>query len=380
MEAISQTRSSDISESCAASYDDPGYMTEDIWSYENGYSSNSASCATETHEGFLESIFRSVGSFFEGVFNSIFGTSTSSASNTKSLSFAGDDKVYTGNISDPVTWVPDSGQPEPDTATQYAKFDYPLFLDSGPTAENVSQGAPGDCYFVNALASLAETDPQAIVNMIKDNGDGTYTVTFHDPSNNMKEVQIAVDNSLPVAPVEAYSDFNGNIQTYKPYGADVQGGLWVAIVEKAYAAWTGSYVSISNSVNDIILPGYALEMLTGDRYNEITTNLSDGELVRTINNATQNGMPMTASYVDVVISGAGAHTVGILGTTEENGQAYILMSDGSKLTTSEFRDMYQTMSKPSDGNIFSYFFDGIAAGLNTLSNIVIGFIKSIFST
>ena len=37
----------------------------------------------------------------------------------------------------------------------------------------------GDCYFIAAMGSIADTDPQAIENMFIDNGDGTYTVRFY---------------------------------------------------------------------------------------------------------------------------------------------------------------------------------------------------------
>ena len=37
----------------------------------------------------------------------------------------------------------------------------------------------GDCYFISALGTLADSNPAAIENMFINNGDGTYTVRFY---------------------------------------------------------------------------------------------------------------------------------------------------------------------------------------------------------
>ena len=59
------------------------------------------------------------------------------------------------------------------------RFTGPLF-NNGPTPQDVQQGQIGDCYFPSAMAALAQNNAEAIQNMIKENGDGTYTVVFKE--------------------------------------------------------------------------------------------------------------------------------------------------------------------------------------------------------
>ena len=83
----------------------------------------------------------------------------------------------------------------------------------------IKQGSIGNCYFMAALASLAASNPRAIKNMIKDNGDGTYTVTFPGAKNEPITVK---------APTRAEQIlYNGGSK----YGA------WASVIEKAYGKY-----------------------------------------------------------------------------------------------------------------------------------------------
>lgn len=98
----------------------------------------------------------------------------------------------------------------------YANKDNPL-ESIKPGA--IRQGNIGNCYFLAALASVAATNPQAIKNMIKDNGDGTYTVTFPGAKNEPIKVK---------APTRAEQLlYNGGSK----YGA------WASVIEKAYGKY-----------------------------------------------------------------------------------------------------------------------------------------------
>ena len=42
--------------------------------------------------------------------------------------------------------------------------------------KNIKQGDAGDCYFLAALMTVAARSPETVLNMVHDNGDGTYTI------------------------------------------------------------------------------------------------------------------------------------------------------------------------------------------------------------
>lgn len=87
-----------------------------------------------------------------------------------------------------------------------------------PDGDSVVQGRHGSCAFLAALIAMAESDPAAIQRMIRDNGDGSWDVTF--PGREPVKVTLsAAERALG-----ATSDAQGG-----------QNGLWVAILEKAYA-------------------------------------------------------------------------------------------------------------------------------------------------
>ncbi|MCX6551765.1 MAG: C2 family cysteine protease, partial [Acidobacteria bacterium] len=102
-------------------------------------------------------------------------------------------------------------------------------------ANDVAQGMLGDCYWLSALATMAETNPDVIRNAIKDNGNGTYDVTFYD--NNRIPFTITVDNKFPVKRRNGSTPFAAPGDVSK----DNKRELWVMIMEKAWAKAKGSF-------------------------------------------------------------------------------------------------------------------------------------------
>ena len=94
---------------------------------------------------------------------------------------------------------------------------------------NIEQGDTGDCYFLAALLTVAARAPDTIAKMVHDNGNGTYTVSFHSRYDGVPDpVQVTVNGDLPYnrgKPVE-----NG---VEKIGGKNVS---WAAIIEKGWAA------------------------------------------------------------------------------------------------------------------------------------------------
>ena len=130
---------------------------------------------------------------------------------------------------------------DPDATTMHdGKEHKPTYKDVGkevfkgdPKLADVQQGYLADCYLVAGMASIAHARPDIIRQMVRDNGDGTATVTLHTlPSGYLvpsgtkgaKAHQIRVKKELPVA--------SGSRPTYAK-GKD--GQLWPGLIEKAYA-------------------------------------------------------------------------------------------------------------------------------------------------
>jgi len=91
-----------------------------------------------------------------------------------------------------------------------------FFQNTGIVPEAVQQGVIQDCNLFAPLMSLAKVAPDEIRNMIKDNGDGTYTVTFPG----------AKDQPMTVsAPTQAEQGLYSSLTKF---------GTWPAVIEKAY--------------------------------------------------------------------------------------------------------------------------------------------------
>jgi hypothetical protein len=110
---------------------------------------------------------------------------------------------------------------------------------------DVDQGTLGDCVALAGFAAVAAQNPELIRNAIRDNGDGTYTVTFwkqREPGHiwepEWTTETVTVDAKVPL-------DEKG-----RPIYADVNDGeLWVAILEKAWAETRGGYQAINGDAS-----------------------------------------------------------------------------------------------------------------------------------
>ncbi len=108
-----------------------------------------------------------------------------------------------------------------------------LFTAGSPSTNDEKQGLLGDCYLISSLGAVANSAPAAISNMIIDNGVDaqtgihSWTVRFYD--NGVADY-VTVDNQLPVS---------GSTLVFDGYGSSISSpkGLWIALIEKAYAQW-----------------------------------------------------------------------------------------------------------------------------------------------
>lgn len=115
----------------------------------------------------------------------------------------------------------------------YSTVSGPLFSAGTPTHNDEIQGYLGDCYLISSLGTIGDTAPSAIQNMIVDNGVDaksgvhTWTVRFY---NNGRADYVTVDDKLPTSGGRLIFDGYGAGTTNPP-------GLWIALIEKAYAQW-----------------------------------------------------------------------------------------------------------------------------------------------
>lgn len=144
----------------------------------------------------------------------------------------------------------------------YRRYTGDLFVGR-VTGSAVGQGDLGDCYFLAALVAFANTNPRAVRRAIRDNGDGTYTVTFQERKHgSMHPVSVRVDTQFPTDSRGAQK-FGKGLRT-GPHGQE----LWPALFEKAFAAWHKGYVHINEGGDG----GVALTSLTGKPSKTLTPN------------------------------------------------------------------------------------------------------------
>ncbi|MDP2273246.1 MAG: C2 family cysteine protease [Archangium sp.] len=204
------------------------------------------------------------------------------------------------------------------------RFTGPLFIDE-PKADDVRQGAIGNCYFPAALASVAAARPDIIKNMIKDNGDGTYTVKFTPNSYGgaSRPVEIKVDGDLYAR------SYGGPI-----YGSSLGGStapdkmeLWYPLIEKAYAQWKGSYDTIGNGgvagtvMSEVMGKGYKYENISAANKDRIYEMIKTAGANKQPMAAGTYGTEDAAKYTNTGVYAN--HAYSVLGVEEENGTKYV---------------------------------------------------------
>jgi len=122
----------------------------------------------------------------------------------------------------------------------------------------IRQGNIGDCFFLAALAAVAKAQPQKIRDAIKDNHDGTYTVSF--PGAKGEKITVP-------APTQAELGL---------YNGGSKYGTWAAVMEEAFGKFIAKDKSRANPVppQEGIGPGGGeagpvIKLLTGSYANNI---------------------------------------------------------------------------------------------------------------
>ncbi|MCG5215260.1 C2 family cysteine protease [Streptosporangium soli] len=142
-----------------------------------------------------------------------------------------------------------------------------LWLNGGPSADDVCQGELGDCYFLALLGAIAHHDPDQIKRIIR-KGENKYVVTFtrtishqnrefrvpqpvelkmifpHNDQNVLLGARLRVRCGEPVR--RRRRTLGGDAYLEKAY--ELETALWVPIIERAFAALAGKYGQFANMI------------------------------------------------------------------------------------------------------------------------------------
>jgi hypothetical protein len=196
---------------------------------------------------------------------------------------------------------------------------------------DVEQGALGDCYFVAQLAAQAKTNPGRIKDLIKDNGNNTFTVTLHlkDPANPYKRV------ATPIVVDAQFPQKDGGVAYAKPGDRGNTGPeLWVMLIEKAFAKHSGSYELIRGSKTR---DGDVFGMMSGTNSGSISLGLGADLLLQKLSAALTNGQAISfgaksKNTADEALQGE-AKTAGVV-----LNHAYSLLGVDAKARTVDLRN------------------------------------------
>lgn len=167
------------------------------------------------------------------------------------------------------------------------------------TPDAIKQGTIGDCYFESALATLAKQDPEQIIKMIKDNKDGTYTVTFPGDPKHPITVEAPADGELGL------------------FNAGSKQGTWASVMEKAYGKYLKEHKGKQGHTDAEGADGggwseHPLELMTGKKYTmKDVHDLSKEELAKELTDAFKNGdeEAITADVMGDKAKGKGGQSV-----------------------------------------------------------------------
>jgi hypothetical protein len=197
----------------------------------------------------------------------------------------GDDTALPAKRSEPKSDTVHDGKTH---STKYAAFGEEIIKD-GASMEDVQQGYLADCFLVAAMGAVARQRPDLIEKMIKDNGDGTVTVTLYRDGSGLaapghgKPVDVRISMQLPTA--------NGSTPTYAKASSRE---LWPSLIEKAYVAEFagGDYQGVNSGGS----PGDVLTRMLGTESTGFsTTSTNAKECVQRLEGLLKQGKPTVAA-------------------------------------------------------------------------------------
>lgn len=137
--------------------------------------------------------------------------------------------------------------------SEYGDLPGPLFEQDGgdrsaADPHDVRQGQLGDCWFIASMMGVAQTHPELLERNIRENANGSFTVTLYDDG---KPVPVTVLRDMVLRP-DGSPAFVGDPRSGE------QTELWPLVLEKAMALHAGDFEDIEGDT-----PARALDALTG---------------------------------------------------------------------------------------------------------------------
>lgn len=135
---------------------------------------------------------------------------------------------------------------------------------------DIQQQGLGDCYLMASMATIADQNPNLLQNAIKDNGDGTYTVTLYKKQGGFlgiggeyKPVEITVTGEFPNG--QYYSKNEDKWIDYSVHAGVGDQELWPRLIEKAYGQMESGSENLNDQYKTLVggFPEHALTALTG---------------------------------------------------------------------------------------------------------------------
>lgn len=156
------------------------------------------------------------------------------------------------------------------------------FGKEGPQLRDIRPGVLVRRDMAGALAALAASRPDVLQKALVDHQDGTFSVRFLEQAfggGRDSHVQ-TVDGYVPA-----------NALAIEQGGPGTWERLWPAIVEKAYAAWKGSYEAVGPEGRS----GEILTALTGSPVRQLSTAVPEAVLTAALGEALAQGRPVTCT-------------------------------------------------------------------------------------
>lgn len=236
---------------------------------------------------------------------------------------------------DDITWLNTANNEPPVPASvsglHWATARVELFFYGEPDPIEVNQHSIGDCDGLAAMACMAYEAPDFVKSLIKDNGDGTYTVNMYDPQG--KKIEVSVTSKF-------LTGDDGKLKSCTSH--DGTAATWATVLEKAII----KYNVIYKFIGDIggIGSEYTTPLFTGqgNSFAFAPGSLNAQQLKKAVKVALAHGQFVTGGFRKANILVGDVYTV--------TGHAYTLVNSLDSTALFSMRNPWGFSPSPN-GNV-----------------------------